>query len=516
MIIDDPTPVDSELVVGIVAPIGTALDDVVAALRAGLRDFAYESGVIRLSTLLDDTAVGGPGVLPGPSSGREYYLQRMDAGDRLRERFESGDALAAYAISRIKSDRTENTGSNSQTRRYAWILRTVKHPDEVVLLRTVYGRRFLLIGVSAPESERIDYLTSSMSKKSRADAQALVERDERDERNKYGQQVRTAFSLADAFIEVNRGRAVDSTIRRVVGLIFGEPFRTPTREEYAMYHAQAAALRSAAFGRQVGAALATREGQIVALGTNEVPSPGGGEYWDGDEPDHRDHNHGRDFNKAKMTEAMAEILNDLRDAHWLGQPYSDMSGQELVEAALRPDGGRTVLGESRLRSLVEFGRIAHAEMSAINDAARRGVSTQSADLFTSTYPCHMCARIIINAGISRVVYIDPYAKSLVGEMYSDLVSSEDGEDHVQFSRFVGIAPPLYSLVFKQANRDVSPSGERLSFSKESARLRLAEADSLSSAAVLEQSVVYALEQKITALSSDLEHGPRPSAPNRVP
>ena len=61
--------------------------------------------------------------------------------------------------------------------------------------------------------------------------------------------------------------------------------------------------------------------------------------------------------------------------------------------------------------LIEFSRTVHAEMAAIVDAARRGVSVQDCNLYTTTFPCHECAKHIVAAGIRRVVYIEPYPKS---------------------------------------------------------------------------------------------------------
>lgn len=46
----------------------------------------------------------------------------------------------------------------------------------------------------------------------------------------------------------------------------------------------------------------------------------------------------------------------------------------------------------------------HAEANAIAFAARVGVSTQDAELFTTMMPCYACAQLIINAGIIRVVF----------------------------------------------------------------------------------------------------------------
>ena len=46
-----------------------------------------------------------------------------------------------------------------------------------------------------------------------------------------------------------------------------------------------------------------------------------------------------------------------------------------------------VLAGTRVASIIEFGKIVHAEMSAITDAARRGLSVKDATLYCTTFPC---------------------------------------------------------------------------------------------------------------------------------
>ncbi|MBQ7368884.1 MAG: cytidine deaminase, partial [Clostridia bacterium] len=50
----------------------------------------------------------------------------------------------------------------------------------------------------------------------------------------------------------------------------------------------------------------------------------------------------------------------------------------------------------------------HAEQNAIIQAARHGVNIQGATLYCTHQPCVICAKMIINAGISRVVYKEGY------------------------------------------------------------------------------------------------------------
>ena len=50
----------------------------------------------------------------------------------------------------------------------------------------------------------------------------------------------------------------------------------------------------------------------------------------------------------------------------------------------------------------------HAEANAITKVAKSANNSQNATLYVTTSPCIECAKLIIQAGISRVVYTDPY------------------------------------------------------------------------------------------------------------
>lgn len=67
----------------------------------------------------------------------------------------------------------------------------------------------------------------------------------------------------------------------------------------------------------------------------------------------------------------------------------------------------------------ELCRGVHAEQNAVTQAAYFGVSVDGATIYTTTYPCSMCAKILINAGIKEIVYSEGYAddlsKDLLGE-----------------------------------------------------------------------------------------------------
>jgi len=67
----------------------------------------------------------------------------------------------------------------------------------------------------------------------------------------------------------------------------------------------------------------------------------------------------------------------------------------------------------------ELCRGIHAEQNAIIQAAYHGVSIKGASLFCTNLPCAICAKMIINAGIVRIVYESGYADALSSEMLAE-------------------------------------------------------------------------------------------------
>ena len=64
----------------------------------------------------------------------------------------------------------------------------------------------------------------------------------------------------------------------------------------------------------------------------------------------------------------------------------------------------------------ELCRGLHAEQNAIIQAARHGININGATLYCTTMPCIICTKMIINAGIGKVVYAEGYTDDLAREM----------------------------------------------------------------------------------------------------
>jgi dCMP deaminase len=67
----------------------------------------------------------------------------------------------------------------------------------------------------------------------------------------------------------------------------------------------------------------------------------------------------------------------------------------------------------------ELCRGLHAEQNVIIQAARDGISIQGATLYCTTMPCTICAKMIINAGISTVYFEEGYDDELAQELLGD-------------------------------------------------------------------------------------------------
>jgi cytidine deaminase len=471
---------------------------------------------VRVSELISSAYEGlGLPNLPQAATDLDHL---MDIGDRLREAQDDGAAAAAIAVSAIAGERYEELGAESvegglERDSVATIIRQLKHPDEVDLLRSVYGSRFVLLGAWSPREQRQVVITqrlrqsTSIQDESWYDQNAirLMSRDESDGSRKLGQRVRDTFELADAYVAIRSGYSITSDVHRLVRLLFGAPFETPTRDEQAMFQAFGSRLRSSAGGRQVGAVAVDLDGELLVSGTNDVPKAGGGQYWSGDEPDHRDFQSGVDFNDQEKFQVALDLFDRLKHAGWLGDQSSDSEPKALAAQSLLPGGP---LSKSRLADLLEFGRILHAEMALICTAARRGTPLRGATLYSTTYPCHACARLIIGSGIEQVVYIDPYPKSLVPRMYqTEVAEVEDLEDKVAFTAFAGVAPRLFPRVFAMAGRKRDPvTGEYLTWTAHEAMPRLVDA------AVLRYPIQTGEDEVIRGLAERYKDEPEPAPP----
>jgi cytidine deaminase len=452
-----------ELVFCLCAAVGTDTKIVSDALADELQAVGYTPVPIRLSKLM--TELPGFEFLNELTAEDERIRHSMHAGNEIRRIIGHADAVVRLALTPIREKRTELNADEPlvMAERHCFIVSSLKREEELETLRTLFGQRVFLISVYEPKDSRIENLCRSIAiSKSSANpdefadvAKRLVRRDRKENENTFGQRLEDVFQRADIFLRA--GQTLREDARRFVQILFQAPYKTPSVDEILMFHARATARRSADLSRQVGAVIANCTGEILATGCNEVPRPGGGVNWDSvadSERDYRDYKIGQDAATATRKEIVGELLHALAKANWLVDEKKSQVANDLAHEALY--SAEKPLAGTMVASLLEFGRIVHAEMAAICDAAMRGVAVKEATLYCTTFPCHMCARHIIAAGVSRVVFIEPYPKSRAKKLYKRAIQvdhdRESDDDAVKFESFVGIAPSRFLELFEMVDR----------------------------------------------------------------
>lgn len=414
----------TELFIALVAAVGTDVGMIGEEVGIELAEYGYTVHPLRLSEYLAE------------ESGEDFREKKFDeqlwdamtAGDELRASWDRSDALALHAISDIVATRQQlspPTGDDAQPGyldRHAFVLRSLKTPDELETLRAIYGPRLIVIAAYSPKDQRLDHLatqiTASRGTKDHStwvhQPQELIDRDEKEERAR-GQDVSGTFHRADFFIRGWSREVARQDVQRT----------------------------------------------IIAVGANEVPKALGGSHWEEDGVGNRDFEIGDVDTNRKHFDELAQQLTARIDER-LGEIVTSLGSEAKVGEsleALRTQIREALPGElwtGGLKDLTEFGRAMHAEMNALLDAGLRGVPVAGATLHSTTFPCHNCARHLIGAGIGRVVFIEPYTKSRAEQLHADAATvarSERDPDKVAFEPFVGVAPRRYLEMFDAIARE---------------------------------------------------------------
>lgn len=451
-----------ELVFGLVGPMGADLAVVAAHLKDALSRVRYDSDILRLSRFMREIKADPWSKLKdGPLD--DEIKAHIAGGNTLRQKLGRNDAMAMLGVGALREMRQQQTGRQNKTiAAFAAILHSLKRPEEIDTLRRIYGPAFIVLAAYSPRARRVQTLARRIAESRHSNqageflsvAEELVSKDEAEAGNIFGQDVRDAFASADVIVNAADSQSLPLAIRRFIEILFGNSFHTPTRDEQGMYLAQAAAFRSASLARQVGAAICRKEdGSVVGFGCNEVARSGGGQYWPDDDPDGRDFRLGYDSSDMMRENLLGDVLDRLKKAGWLVRDKAKQPLNELVRLLVAdiPAGqDQPIMKGAQFASTIDYVRAVHAELAAITDASRHGVATSCCELFTTTFPCHDCAKHIVAAGIDRVVFIEPYPKSLVPELYQDSIvvdSDAYAGAKVRIQPFVGIAPKRYGEWF---------------------------------------------------------------------
>lgn len=452
-----------ELVIALVGPVASGVSTAGQMIADILsQNFGYEvAPTIKMSTFIR-AEMSRVGLAEPPRQPLGDYIKAMQtAGNELRQKF-GLNYLAEKAVEKIVKFRVEKGGYKDEVvlpGRRAYVIDSLKNGEELLLLRQIYGETLCVVGVFAPDEVRKRRLENDGA--DATETQKILDRDQ-GEVATFGQKTRKIFVEADFFICNDQKKdELRQSVLRYFEIIFDSSIHTPTVAEAAMYAAEAAASNSSCMSRQVGASIVSKTAELISVGRNDVPKFRGGLYTENDrsvwseqaqkliDNDHRCFKwekricHNETRRNSILDKIVIQLLSSPRLSIQVVKTSQEKAGtkQELV---------RQVLEGTDVDLLTEFSRSIHAEMEAILAVAREGRhSLVGATLYTTTYPCHNCARHIVAAGITSVIYVTPYLKSLATALHGDAVTEDvTSTSKVVFRQYEGVAPRSFLRLFR--------------------------------------------------------------------
>lgn len=464
-----------EVFAALIAPIGIDMNEVTRVISEKAKQISYKPNVIKLTSFLESFER-----VPTTFDNEvERYNAYIKAGDKLCKDARRGDILALLGVtSLLKKDAISREKETTKPR--INIFRQIKRLEEYRTLDRIYGRNIIFLGCYAPKQARLDYLVDRMrvsdrtSTQTKLESQALdiISTDEDETEEEFGQKIIECYPKSDFVLDCTSLKTLEASCDRFFRIYFGDPFVSPTKDEYCSYIANAAAYRSLDLSRQVGAAIFADSGEVISMGCNEVPSPHGGTYWEHHENDARDYVLGYDSNQRVKEDLARDALAHLKEHGWLKPSLASKDLQTLSAEVLQSEDHSTgqrrgPWNRSMLTDIIEYGRMVHAEMNAITDAARFNRTTIGTTLYCTTMPCHMCTKLVISSGIKRVVYVQPYVKSLSSELYKDSITFEGNgtETRVNFCTLKGVTPLGFKRAFARSTKRKNNDGSALKWDK---------------------------------------------------
>lgn len=341
-----------------------------------------------------------------PRQERRKILQ--DIGNQLREN--DAGFLIKEAIKLANLDKNV-------------VIESIKNPDEVKELKKVPNSYVIALDTSFEKRK------NRILRKEYDGDSKLFERDdkrEKDEGIKYGQKLQECVDLADILINNDKDRSTPQEdqdfekriIADFIQLLQSPGNRIPTDLELWMNNAYSISLQSECLKRQVGAVI-VKNGYEIATGKNNVA------------PDEK---------PCKEIYLGKCYRDNLRDY----MRYCPVCSKKLNEDFNCIDEN-CGYNKENLNKLLDKCRSLHAEENAILQACYLGgVPLEGSVLYTTTFPCSLCANKIVAVGIKEVIYV---------EAYPDKDSVEFFKRHpkITLTKFEGIKSNSFYYLFKAKN-----------------------------------------------------------------
>lgn len=173
----------------------------------------------------------------------------------------------------------------------------------------------------------------------------------------------------------------------------------------------------------------------------------------------------------------------------------DLVRMSFVTSENRTSALLSISSNKKLKALIEFSRAVHAEMHAIINSGKNNKHDMSdTKLFVTTYPCHLCARHLVAAGVKEVYYIEPYRKSLATKLHNDAITEDESETlKMRILPYDGVAPSRYLRLFRVPSNTRKSCGKLVKVNSKTAHPRFDK--TLEALPTLEGLVVKGLKEK---------------------
>lgn len=297
----------------------------------------------------------------------------QDKGNELR-RNNGADYLAKRAIEEINS-------SNEKK----FVIDSIRNTHEVEALKQKFPS-FYLFAVWANKDERWERVKEKYN--NNQSGFDLDDKRDKDEKDEDGQQITLCYQMADIIIlntkeiptkEADSFIQLNAIVERYLSLIEHTKRFVPTEMESLMAMAYANSMRSSCSQRKVGALIIDDYGNVFSSGFNEVP----------------------------VSERSCKVEYGKCYRKYLREEMAKKLKKELQDKNLTEKISSIIKNNSKM---LDYCRALHAEENAIVNMARLSVSTDfsKSTLYTTTYPCNLCANKIAQVGIKKIVYYEPY------------------------------------------------------------------------------------------------------------
>jgi deoxycytidylate deaminase len=315
----------------------------------------------------------------------------------------------------------------------------IRNIGEITYLRDVYGYRFTLVAILASFDARWARIGSTYTDRGLGLTDFIAD-DQRDknEETDYGQQVELCVDKADILIDnaVVPTPEFQKRLLDFVDLAAGKKLRGASQSEILMNIAFSSSHSSKCIKRHVGAVVADPNGQVVSAGYNENPL---GTNPCIEEPQY----HNQCFRDIIRNEHFESLSKKGARCPVCGQKIVFESGPPWRCKACADEGQKTNLESFFFPDrAMNWCTAVHAEVWAIlaaGERARGGV------LYTTTFPCAQCAEKIVQSGIDKVVFTEPYP-----DPYGANRLTLGG---VELEQFEGVRSSSFERIFSKTKPD---------------------------------------------------------------